>query len=95
MRHDMMPTADSIGAAHDTEFAWLVEAPGPHYLCVKVIGRQSDFSWTPDANKALRFFDKAQADGVQYALHKLQPVLFAFAQVLTDAKSVEHGFSQL
>ena len=74
------------------QFAWLIEAPGQHYLTTEVVGRQSAFRWTRDADKALRFCSAEQAAGVQYAVHKLNPDLFAFAAVLTDAKPVEHGF---
>lgn len=74
------------------QFAWLIEAPGQHYLATRVTGRQSEFHWTTDADKAVRFYSKEQAAGVQYAVHKLQPDLFAFAGILTDAKPVEHGF---
>lgn len=74
------------------QFAWLIEAPGQHYLATRVLGKQSEFHWTRDANKAVRFCSEKQAEGVQYAVHKLQPELFAFAAVLTDARPVEHGF---
>lgn len=77
------------------QFAWFIEAPGQHYLATRVIGRQSEFHWTTDAHKALRFASEEQAAGVQYALHKLKPELFSFAAVLTDAKPVEHGFFSL
>jgi hypothetical protein len=76
----------------DDQFAWLIEAPGQFYLTTKTIGRQSEFQWTRDANKALRFASKEQAAGVQYAVHKLQPDLFSFSAVLADAAPVEHGF---
>lgn len=76
----------------DTEFTWLVEAPGPHYLATRVVGRQSEFVWLTDANRALRFYTLEQADGVMCALKKLQPDLFAFASNLRDAKPTQHGF---
>jgi len=79
-------------AGMDDQFAWLIEAPGQFYLMAQTTGRQSEFQWTRNANKALRFMSKEQAAGVQYAVHKLQPDLFAFAAVLTDASPVEHGF---
>ena len=74
------------------DIAWLIEAPGQHYLATRVVGKQSDFHWTRDACKAIRFCSKEQAEGVQYAVRKLDPGLFAFAEVLTDARAVEHGF---
>lgn len=76
----------------DTEYTWLIEAPGPHYLSTHVLGRQSEFTWVKDANAALRFYTVQQSDGVLYALRKLQPELFAFARNLGDPRSVQHGF---
>lgn len=76
----------------NTEFTWLVEAPGPHYLATRVIGKQSEFMWTADANRALRFYTLEQTESVIWALYKLQPDLFSFAKTLRDAKAVQHGF---
>lgn len=76
----------------DTEFTWLVEAPGPHYLSTRGGGSKSEFVWHKDANRALRFYTLEQADAVLCAIRKLQPDLFAFAANLHDPKPVQHGF---
>ena len=75
-----------------TDFAWLIEAPGPYYLATRILANETEFHWTKDAGKALRFCSLQQASSVHYAVKKLVPTLFAFASVLTDAKPVEHGF---
>lgn len=79
----------------DTEYTWMIEAPGPYYLVTRVIGRQSDFAWESDPHKALRFYSLSQAEGVLYAVMRLAPDLFSFAKNLRDAKPVQHAFHQL
>lgn len=74
------------------EFAWLIEAPGPNYLRVREITNVYDFSWTKDANKALRFHSKEQAIATMMALRQAFPEVFAFAIMLGDAQAVEHGW---
>jgi hypothetical protein len=73
-----------------TEFAWLIEAPGQYYLEANA----GYFGWTNDANKALRFYSSAQANKFLEAFMRVKPDLFAFAKLLSDARAVEHGWTQ-
>lgn len=75
-----------------SDFAWLIEAPGPNYLWVRTIGHHTDFAWTTDANKALRFYSKEQADQTAMGIRGLAPALWAFAVTLGDAWPREHAF---
>jgi hypothetical protein len=75
-----------------TTFSWLIESPGPHYLRVLGSDNNAHFQWATDANKAIRFYDRVQADAVYSALRAIVPTLFAFEAILTNAKPVEHGF---
>lgn len=75
-----------------TQFIWLIEAPGQNYLGTREIGHFPQFYWTSDANKALRFMSKEQADGVMMAVRRLEPSLWAFAVNLGDAWPREHGW---
>ena len=75
-----------------TDFAWLIEAPGPHYLATRTLGI-NEFFWTPDANKAVRFVSLDAADGVMMGVRQMNPALFAFAVTLGDARPVEHGWA--
>lgn len=74
-----------------SEFAWLIEAPGPRYLGTRKVGID-EFYWTPSATNAVRFMSEGQADGVMMAVRALNPPLFAFAATLGDARAVEHGW---
>lgn len=74
-----------------SDFAWLIEAPGPNYLGVWQLGHNPpQFRWTSDANKALRFWSKEQADLTAGAVRALQPALWAFAGTLGEAWPREH-----
>ena len=73
-----------------TNFAWLIEAPGPHYLSIRDI----EFVWTTTAMNAIRFFSEDQADSVMMALRNLHRDLFTFDTVLAPARAVEHGFME-
>lgn len=75
-----------------TEFAWLIEAPGPRYLGTREIGHYPEFFWTDDTNAATRFMAAWQADGVMMAVRRMEPALFAFAVNLGDARPTEHGY---
>ncbi len=77
-----------------TDFAWLIEAPGAHYLGVrKALGDyRSEFYWTHDPHKALRLISKDAADGVAMAVRKLAPELWGFAGTLGEAWPREHGW---
>jgi hypothetical protein len=45
-----------------TDFAWLIEAPGPRYLAVRQISsNKPDFCWKSDPALALRFHSQLQA----------------------------------
>lgn len=74
-----------------TLFAWLIEAPGQHYLGAHTLGR-SEFYWTTDHMKALRFRSREEAGRVQDAVREASPDLFAFAKTLGEAWPVEHGW---
>lgn len=74
-----------------TEFAWLIEAPGPHYLGVRNLGGH-EFFWTADVNEALRFFSEDQADLTMMAVREARPRLFDFASNLRMSQAVEHGW---
>lgn len=75
-----------------TDFAWLIEAPGPYYLEARELGHMYDFHWTRDPNRALRFHSEKQADATMMALRTTQPALFGFAKNLTDPRAIEHGW---
>lgn len=75
-----------------TDFAWLVEAPGQNYLGVREIGHHPEFYWTRDANKALRFWTKEQADLTAMAVRRMEPKLWGFAVTLGEAWPREHGW---
>lgn len=77
-----------------TSFAWLVEAPGPHYLAVRKCpgDYRGEFYWSRDANDALRFFNKEQADLTATGLRALNPTLWGFAGSLGEAWPREHGW---
>lgn len=72
------------------EVAWLVEAPGHNYLGARNIAHYPDFYWTNDANKALRFWSREQADLTAMAVRRLVPELWAFAATLGEAWPREH-----
>jgi hypothetical protein len=79
-----------------TDFAWLIEAPGARYLAVRQLSsNKPDFTWTMDANKALRFWSKEQADLTAGGVRALQPDLWGFALTLGEAWPREHGFVSL
>lgn len=77
-----------------TQFAWLIEAPGPRYLRARKISTSYDFHWSsdPSSDKTLRFCSELQADFTMMALREMNPELFAFGATLGDAKVVEHGW---
>lgn len=74
------------------DFAWVIEAPGQHYLATRDIGHHPEFFWTKDHLRAVRFISAAQADGVMMAVRRMAPELWAFALNLGEAKPVEHGW---
>lgn len=72
-------------------FAWLIEAPGQHYLAVRAVAGNK-FFWVQDHGAALRFFSEEQADLAMLAIRQLDPELFGFAKTLGEAKPVEHAW---
>lgn len=72
----------------DTEYTWLVEAPGPYYLSVRKMAHH-EFFWSADPHRALRFYTLEQADNIMMALRHLRPDLFGFAKNLRDPKPVQ------
>ncbi len=79
-------------SAPETEFAWLIEAPGLRYLRTRNIGDHPEFVWTTDHSKALRLFSKDQADGVMMAVRQMVPNLFNFEHTLGNARPVQHAW---
>lgn len=75
-----------------SDFAWLIEAPGPMYLRVQELGHRYEFCWTDDPNAALRFFNREQAGLSMMAIREALPKLFAFAVNLRDPRPIQHGF---
>ena len=73
-------------------FSWIIEAPGQNYLATREIAHQSEFFWTSDHARALRFISSQQADGVMMAVRLLAPRLWDFAAMLGEAKPVEHAW---
>lgn len=86
-----MVASQNYPGAIMTNFAWLIEAPGPNYLGTRKLGKY-EFYWTRDHNKALRFYSKQQADDAMMAVRELDENLFGFAETLGEAKPVEHGW---
>lgn len=77
----------------NTDFAWLIEAPGARYLGVREFPKYCfEFFWATDHEQATRFYSEAQADGVMMAVRRMEPALFAFAVNLGDARPIEHGW---
>lgn len=79
-----------------TQFAWLIEAPGPRYLRVHKLSTEHEFHWSTDASsdKTLRFVSQLQADFAMMAIRKLVPELFVFEKTIGNAKAVEHGWTE-
>lgn len=82
------------------EFAWLIEAAGPCYLAIRGVkmGAATErdsvaqfFQWTDDANKALRFARKEDAERAMFAIRELKAELFPTC-FPTFPKAVEHGW---
>lgn len=80
------------GLPQSTDFAWLIEAPGQHYLAARKLGSSRNFYWTRDHANAIRFASAEQADLTMMAIRDLAPDLFGFAATLGDARPVEHGW---
>lgn len=66
-----------------TEYGWLVEVEGPIYLTIN----RGLFAWTRDANSALRFARKVDAE-----LMITRGVTKTDERSRADAKATEHGF---
>lgn len=75
-----------------SDFAWLVEAPGANYLGAREIGHHPEFYWTNDANKALRFWSKEQADLTMMSVRRMEPRLFVFTINLGEAWPRQHAW---
>lgn len=73
-----------------TQFAWVIEAPGPSYLAVRELAGWQ-FYWSADHAKALRFVTREQADQVMMAVRQAYPALF-FNEYPHYPKPVEHGW---
>lgn len=77
-----------------TEFRWLIEGPGPHYLGVRELVGRYGFHWTTDHDAALQFCSQAQADMTMMAVRHQCPDLFAFEPMLSNARATEHGWME-
>lgn len=75
-----------------TEYAWLIETDGPHYVYNDTLGGGSRFGWTKDAAKAIRFAREGDANDAMYALRETLPRLFDFP-THQAARAVEHGWT--
>jgi hypothetical protein len=75
------------------EFAWLIEGPGPHYLCVSKSSTDHLFTWSKDHDKALRFWTCQQADDAMMALRRIEPALFK-SPYPQEPRPVEHGWTR-
>lgn len=90
----------------ETDFRWLIEAPGQRYLAVQRLSMSDNFIWTTDHDKALAFRSEAQADAMMMAVRQMDReidslrnhgklswgTLFAFETTLGNAKATEHGW---
>lgn len=76
----------------NTERWWLIEMQGPSYLSVRHAGGY-EFFWTDDPYKALRFFDREQADLTMMAVRQLRGDLFPACLPRVPC-AVEHGWLQ-
>lgn len=74
-----------------TEFAWLIETDGPHYIHVSKIAGMYRYEWTRDASKALRFARKVDAEDARDGLREMYEELFKFP-THQSATAVEHGW---
>lgn len=74
-----------------TQFAWLIETDGPHYIYNDTLGGGARFGWTRDASKAIRFARKVDAENAMYVLTETLPKLFDFP-THQAAVAVEHGW---
>ena len=74
-----------------TEFAWLIETDGPHYIYADRLGGDALVRWTRDASKAIRFAREKDADDMLDGLRRIEPKLFEFP-TLQQVKAVEHGW---
>lgn len=74
-----------------TEYAWLIETDGPHYIYLDRIGHGDLVRWTRDASKAIRFAREIDAKAILDGLRKIEPALFQFP-TLQGIKAVEHGW---
>lgn len=79
------------GVASCDGFAWLIEAPGQHYLAARAVAGHK-FYWTQDHDAALRFVSEGQADLAMMAIRELDPKLFGFAETLGEARPIEHSW---
>jgi hypothetical protein len=84
----------------ETDFRWLIEAPGRKYLAIQRLSGSNNFKWTEDHNDALAFRSEEQANALMMAVRQWNEVicggpylgLFGFEVTLGNAKAVEHGF---
>lgn len=83
----------------ETDFRWLIEAPGARYLAVQRLSISDNFEWTTDHSRALAFRSQEQADALMMAVRQIDRQingfdkgLFAFEVSLGNARAVEHGW---
>ena len=74
-----------------TEYAWLIETAGPHYIYLDTVGHLNLMRWTSDANKAIRFARKIDAENVIIGLCRIEPSMFKFP-TYQMVLAVEHGW---
>jgi len=81
----------------NTDYRWLIEAPGTRYLAVQRLSSSDSFEWSTDHDKALAFRTQEQADAMMSALRQMDRIgfngrLFAFEDTLGPARAVEHAW---
>lgn len=74
-----------------TDFAWLIETDGPHYIYLDRVGQADLIRWTRDAGKAIRFARKVDAEAMLDGLRRIEPSLFEFP-TLQHVRAIEHGW---
>lgn len=67
---------------------WLIEMQGPAYMAARQLAGY-EFYWTEDVNKAIRFFNREQADTVMMTIRQLRDDLFPNCLIKAPC-AVEH-----
>ena len=71
---------------------WLIEMQGPAYLSARQLGGY-EFCWTEDVYKAIRFFNRDQANLVMMTIRQLRGDLFPSCLTKVPC-AVEHTWTR-